>query len=300
LAGIASLVVAFEHTMTTARYACCLLWCAAAVLVGCAHWNTDVSEPPGLPPTKMSSDTVVLEIAFVRLSGESLAAQDELWRQVDEQPLAADVRRRMNENGLRAGIVGSQLPPLLRKLLEEKADPLAIAGADLATDQTTTLRRLDCRAGKRGVILAGRPREKLTLLLHEEGRVRGETFGGAQCLFSITTFPQGDGRVRVELVPEIEHGAERQQWVARDGAIRVEPGKNRRILDSLKMDLQLSPGDVLVATCTSEGKGLGKQFFADASPGEQKVLLIRLAQTQYDDLFAPEKVSTPLVTPAPQ
>lgn len=273
---------------------------AAALLscvVGCALWKGESTAPPSLPPAKMAQDTVVLEIAFVRIAGEALQEQDELWRQIDEQPLSAETRRRLTENGLRAGVCSSQLPPLLRKLLDEKADPLAVKGPGAPDDVTSTQRQLQSRAGKRGVILSGAQHDKLALLVQEDGRVTGEEYLQAQCLFAVKTFPQGDGSVRLELIPEIEHGEARQRWVGQDASFRVESSRDQKVLDDLRMELKLSPGEVLVLTCTSDHKGLGKNFFAQGAAGEQKVLLIRIAQTQYDDVFAPEKLKTPLATP---
>lgn len=264
---------------------------------GCALWSETPTEPPSLPAAKMAQDTVVLEIAFVRLHGEALAQQEELWRQVDEQPLTAETRRRLLENGLRAGVVSSQLPPMLRKLLEEKADPLAVKGPGMPDDVTASQRQLQSRAGKRGVILAGSQQEKLALLVQQEGRVTGEEYRQAQCLFAVKTFPQGDGSVRLDLVPEIEYGEARQRWVGQEGSFRVDSSRDQKVLDALRMDLKLAPGEVLVLTCTADQKGLGKHFFAASSSGEQKVLMIRIAQTQYDDIFAPEKLKAPLATP---
>ena len=53
------------------------------------------------------------------------------------------------------------------------------------------------------------------------------------------------------------------------------------------------PGQTLILSCTPESKGLGQNFFVDTSHGDpqQKLLLIRLAQTQRDDLF---ELSEPL------
>ena len=235
---------------------------------GCALWAEKPTEPPSLPAAKMAQDTVVLEIAFVRLAGEALAQQEELWRQVDEQPLTAETRRRLLENGLRAGVVSSQLPPLLRKLLDEKSDPLAIKGPGAPDDVTASQRQLQSRAGKRGVILAGAQQEKLALLVQQEGRVTGEEYLQAQCLFAVKTFPQGDGGVRLELIPEIEYGEARQRWIGQEGSFRVESSRDQKVLDALRMDLKLSPGEVLILTCTADQKGLGKHFFAASAPGD--------------------------------
>jgi hypothetical protein len=267
-----------------------LLWVLA--VLGCTSWQRSAGNPSVLPPTRMSPDAVVLEIAFVRLPTDSVAEQTEIWHAADEQLLAPDLRRRLQENGLRAGIVGSQLPAVLRGLLEQRADPLLASG-----DVTASQRQLQSIAGKRGVIQTGPLQPNMTLLLHENGKVAGQQLLDAQCLFAVRTFPQGDGRVRMEFIPEVEYGQPRQQYVGRDGAFLFEPRKDAKVIDSLKMELLLSPGDVLLVSSTAEQKGLGKQFFAEGASGEQKVLMVRLAQTQFDDLFAPEFVQEPLVTP---
>lgn len=287
--------------LALALFGFAVLISGCAAISGCAVWKVEeLGSPSQLPAAKMAPDTVVLEIAFVRMSGDILAQQDVVWRQIDEQRLPPDLRRRMNENGLRAGVVSSQLPAELRKLLEEKADPLAVTGAATQPggDVSVSQRKLDSRTGKRGVILSGGLREKLTLLQHKDGQVSGQDFMSAQCLFAVKTFPQGDGRVRMELTPEIEHGAPKQRWVGQDGAFQMESSKDHKVLSTLKMDLLVAPGEVLVITCTPEQVGLGKQFFAESKVGEQKLLMIRLAQTQYDDIFAPESVKKPIATPS--
>ena len=56
----------------------------------------------------------------------------------------------------------------------------------------------------------------------------------------------------------------------------------------------LSPGQILVITCLPERPGsLGYQYFTEQMPDNvvQKLLLIRLAQTRYDDLFVTEAPS---------
>jgi hypothetical protein len=269
-----------------------------ASLGGCAPWKHLPTEAPSLPAARMATDTVVLEIAFVRVAGEALLQQDALWREIDEQQLSPETRRRLSENGLRAGVVSSQLPQLLRKLLEDKADPLAVTGPGIGDDVTASQRQLQSRAGKRGVILAGALQEKIALLVQQEGRVTGEEYLQAQCQFAVKTFPQGDGRVRMELIPEIEHGDARQRWIGQEGAFRIEASKQQNVLDHLRMEIVLSPGEVLVLASTAELKGLGQHFFVGQSPGEQKLLMIRVSQTQYDDVFAPESLKPPVATPS--
>jgi hypothetical protein len=65
------------------------------------------------------------------------------------------------------------------------------------------------------------------------------------------------------------------------------------------MEPILSPGEILIVSGTPDVKGLGQHFFASPNADEksQTMLLVRLAQTQLDDLFAPDQILSPIVTP---
>ena len=65
------------------------------------------------------------------------------------------------------------------------------------------------------------------------------------------------------------------------------------------MPAVLQPGQSLVLSTTLDVKGLGESFFShDAASGAvRRILLIRFAQTQFDDLFMPGQTSAPLATP---
>ena len=136
------------------------------------------------------------------------------------------------------------------------------------------------------------PNPSVGCVLVNEGRVVGKTLYLAQTMFSIRSYPGGDGRVRVELVPEIEHGQPRTRYVGQpnDGSLRLDTGRERAIFNELRFEPQLAPGDALLLTCTDAWKGLGRQFFAESSGDVrmQRVIVIRLAQTQLDDLFSGE------------
>src|SRR6202521_4267835 len=96
-----------------ARTLCLIL--ALFGLVGC---KVVARQPKGKSPLSsvgMSADSVTLEIftAPTPLGAPQLSA---LWNEVDEQPLPADLRQRLAQNGLRAGIVGPHVPHALAEL----------------------------------------------------------------------------------------------------------------------------------------------------------------------------------------
>ncbi len=271
-------------------------------LAGCAQLATQPEEPSKLPPARMSADSVVLEVAFVRLPAADQEAYDTIWSQADEQHFPAELRRELGANGLRVGILGQQLPGELRSLLDAAPNVLEDRSEDVATGDTEvnrTARRMQCRNGRRAKILISKTFPSLALLVREEGRIRGHQLSDAQCLLALKAYPQGDGRVKLDITPEVEHGQPKTQWVGSEGSLMQRIGRDKLVFDRLRLDAKLTPGQVLLVSNTAEIKGPGESFFAETANGtvERTLLLVRVAQTQLDDLFTPDHALAPLVTP---
>jgi hypothetical protein len=277
---------------------CRPLLLTALLLCGCSPWVRQPVAEQGLPTPLMSAETVVLEVAFVHLTPDDHAVEAATWRQLDEQALPIELRLHLAGNGLRAGVAGSQLPPELRNLVERTHKELATApaGDDVTTAEIASLsrnRRMQVRAGRRGKIVVSNLLSHISILSKDEqGQVQGSAFDDAQCLFSLLAQPSGDGRTTLELTPEIEHGELRNRWVPVDGALMNQVGKSRQVYDQLRMELPLSAGQTLVIGATVEPSGLGQHFFTLKEPTPRRtLLLVRVAQTQRDDLFArPEEM----------
>lgn len=270
---------------------------------GCALWTESPnSESKPLPSARMSPDSVVLEISFVKLPADGGEFDAAFWPEVDEQHLPAELRRRLTANGLRCGMVSSQLPPVLTRIIEAEPSRTPTAGEPAAevdgTGAAVIQRVLHSRSGKRAEIIASGTQDKMVLLTQDDGRARGKTYSQAQGMFAAKTFPQGDGRVKLELTPELHYGQAKTKYVpGQEGAFQLETSREQEIFDRLKMELMLAPGQTLVITGQPD-MGLGGQFFSEKVSGgvQRKLLLIRLSQTQLDDLFAPEQVRRPLAT----
>jgi hypothetical protein len=285
------------------RYQTWILLAATAWLSGCANWVQMPTSDKGLPKPLMSAETVVLEVAFVHLSPEDAEVEAATWRQLDEQVLDVELRGRLAGNGLRAGIAGSQMPPALRELVERTSRELAAAppGDDVTSAETNALsrqRRMQVRAGKRGKILASPNLPSISVLAKdEEGHVQGASFSDAQCLFSLIANPGGDGRTRLQLTPEIEHGELKNRWVPVDGALINQVGKTQQVYEQLRIDATLSAGQTLVIGPTEEPGGLGQHFFTLQVPTRRRtLLLVRVAQTQQDELFSKPEVQSELTS----
>jgi hypothetical protein len=276
---------------------------AALLLCGCTPWLRPPASDNGLPKPLMSTETVVLEVAFVHLTPDEHGIEEATWRQLDEQVLPVALRQQLAGNGLRSGIASSQIPQALRDLAERTSRELSQApsGDDVTSAETASLsrnRRMQVRAGKRGKIVVSAALPSISVLAKDEqGRVQGAAFQDAQCLFSLLARPGGDGRTALQLTPEIEHGDLKNRWVPVDGALVNQVGKSQQVYDELRIDVSLPPGQTLVIGPTTEVGGLGQHFFTQRNPTPRRtLLLVRVAQTQQDDLFQKQQQLDTLVS----
>ena len=271
-------------------------------LSGCAVWKKKTDpDMPLLPGTRMSSDSVVLEIAFVYVPRDARSLVELTWQDLDEQHLPLEVRSKLNDNGIRCGVAGVQLPRPLQELLEHQ-DNRRQVDSELGAPRigkTAGLKRIQSRAGLRNEIITSPQRRQMTMMISEEGKLKGETCYQATCKMIVRTFPQGDGRVKFELMPEVHHGEPRPNFVGGENAFRIEMSQQKQVIELLGMETTLSLGQTLVLGATENAIGLGARFFTDESMGkpQPKLILIRLAQTQYDDLFAQDKIDARVATP---
>jgi hypothetical protein len=117
----------------------------------------------------------------------------------------------------------------------------------------------------------------------------GRTFSSAQGILQTKAQSLSDHRVRLQMIPQLEYGQVRQRWLAEDGRLMPQQGKPKRTFDQLAFDLTLSSEQMLVLTCTSDRGGtLGHYLFTEPRDDQlqQKLLVVRLAQSRFNDLFS--------------
>jgi len=260
---------------------------------GCRHVAERVGKSP-LKPPQMSPDSVAIEVFFVRFPWNDPEANGRLWEEVDEMHLPGEVRQRLGRNGFRVGLVGGQVPVTLAKLMELKDKPaesspgLETRVTDLEREPRSVRRRMELRPGVRSEIVASDVQDELPVLLCSQSGLEGEIFNSAQPVFDIKAYPERDGRVRIRMVPEIHHGENRLRHVITPGMVRLESGKSKRAFEEMAIEAVLAPGHMLILTTLPDRSGsLGYRFFT-LNPGgqvEQKLMIVRLAQTQHDAVF---------------
>jgi hypothetical protein len=235
----------------------------------------------------MSADSVVLDIFFVRVPSGDPQLNQELWAEADEQQLPADLRLRLADNGIRAGVLGSQISPALERLVAEpptkpKEDPSELTQFD--AEPRVMQRHLQLRSGMPGEIIARTTAENFALLESQDGQVVGQTYTKGQGIFQVKTFPQPDGRVRIELAPELHHDEPKIEYVDHAGAWLHDVRRPRRLFPELKIEATVAPGEMIVLTSLHDQDGtLGHHCFAETTSRgvSQKLLIVRLSQTQH-------------------
>jgi len=275
------------------RYVFVLLVLGAFCFAGCNSLVSvqEIGELPSLPflpAPQLSSDSVILEVGFVPVPENAEAWRADVWSELDEQHLDPDLRRRLSANGFRCGLCGSQLPTGLRAALDEAEERKAAVmdSVDNVAEPVSSHRRIQNRAGKRSEVVTCAHRDSMVVLLNDEDEVAGRTFSHVQPVIAVRSFPLGDGRARVELTPELQHGQSRQRWVGQDGAFQLEEGQHSEVYSKLVIDTTIAPGQILVIAADGPSRSLGGNFFGlGHSDRMEKMLLVRLAQSQYDDLF---------------
>jgi hypothetical protein len=282
--------------MTTgARWALALILGACAA--GCASNSISTRNKSPLAPFKPSLETSTLEVMFVRHEYKLPALNEDLWNAVDETALPAEVRSAISKNGLRAGVIAGALPLRIESTLSSPSPALPSAtegpGAvtsigQAASAPTISRRTLHVLPQQRSELLASDVYERLNLLVRDGDEGCGHQYFKARCAVAITSTPLGDGRVRLSLVPEVQHGEPRQQYRGDDGMWRVDSARPKVSLETMAFEVVLSAGQtVVIGARADRPASVGHYFFTEPVNGEleQKLLLIRFTGNKYDQLL---------------
>ncbi len=283
-----------------------------ASLAGCHNWMPQAAAPrpsaraARFSPPRLKQNSVVLEIAVVEITAAERADFRLVWPRLDLQAIPLSERILLDRNGLRLGVAGSQLPATLLKLLEPVAGDL---GAQYSLAPSTAqllaqrLRFVEKQwqqiqpLEQHWVGCSAVHSELLWHVVSAEGSERSGTCQQAQFGLVLSVQPSGDGLVRVGLLPEIRFGQLRNRYGVDEDSFLVRAEQERLPLTELETSVALRPGESLLLGATTAGDQLGQQFFApDSNVDGQRFFLVRVVQTQLDDLFEAGSGSRPLAT----
>ncbi len=267
-----------------------LLIVALAGGLGCRLVDPQSKKGLALLPLAGSPEAVTLEIyaATMPLDDPHLTS---LWNEVDEQPIGAEPRSRLNQNGLRVGIAGPHVSDALAEVLHVTDRPIAAEDrhmVPLDSEPNVTLRVRQFQFRKRSELAVSPLYDQISLLRSVDGEVTGKTYQKAECRFELRVYPEADGRVRLELLPQLHHGEFKQRFSGTEGVLRMEPLRAIQTFDDLKFSATLGAGQMLLLTCEADRPGsIGHHFFSQAASEKpaQRLWVLRMAQAGPDRMF---------------
>lgn len=299
-----------------------ILVLALALFLGCETWyaqNVQETVSWKRPLTgsmqrlRMLPDSVMLEIAVVKIDQSELESFDELWQQIDASSLSLTERRVLDQNGVRVGVVSSHIPADLHALME----PIPVDKEALNSWQQQLFEKgllkpeprillHDGIQNRRGEVhpvpVSGWLDQASWIVEVGEQRTAGAS-ENVRAVVEVRTYPKGDGTVRLACTPALHIGQPRTQIGIKQQGFVYETAQEKKLLRDLKFAACLRSGETLVVAPTSDVSDLGGLFFGpsgervgESSDGNFRILMIRLLQTQHDDLFDAETDQDDLTT----
>ncbi|MDR2345489.1 MAG: hypothetical protein LBE18_05430 [Planctomycetaceae bacterium] len=265
-------------------------------LNGSGNFLSDVSninavstETSLLRDSNIPVNTAAVEIYNIRITPETEQYLDNLWLETDEQVIPAFVRLNLFHNGIRAGVQGSLISPALSRLINVSSNP------ELSQYVNGMIREASVQELSRELPVSKQFQNlypdmrvivkpfnstiyELALFENEGGQIWGKNYTNVQGQLRLTAKPVMGGKVRFEVIPELEYGVPEMRTYSRQGIIFKETSKPRKVYDSLTIEVDLLPGNWLILGATSENcRGTGRCFFVRGEDQiEQRIIAIRL------------------------
>ena len=255
-------------------------WSESAFLPGSSEPSDEADQQPiaathnSSTLTHQSRDSVSLAVEFRHVPSSELG--ESMWRSIDETVFDARVRQAWLTNGLRIGVLNqTETTGANPTGLDGDAqlDPVneLFAGAKILGGQPDGRKVIPLRPTRRHELpLAPALGDTETVLLQDTGGLMGRDLDAPQLLLALTA-EKGPrhGQSKIQIRPEIQHGAVHQKFISSDTAVRIQAGRDRWELSELNLTWAAQPGATLVIAPVvqpSESEptfGLGRQMLRD-------------------------------------
>lgn len=287
-----------------------MVWGRIAVLAFCASCLTSCKslvfkeevEPVAttrktLQRQTLAPDAVVFDALIAHVPYNERELTSNLWNDVDEQDLDPNVRRSLNEQGFRVGVIGASPPPSLTSILALKGRGLRSAveeEVDYANPGSTLSpisysKPINLRSGSKSVIeMRSDVVPSIPILERgKNGELIGKTYSDASPIFSVAIEQNSDGSVLFDVAPFLRYGAPQSTTRYQHGQLVRTQERPTKSFDQLRFSIALRPGQFLVIGASdSKTNALSRYFFSEGGEDfEQTILVLRLLVTQHDEQF---------------
>ena len=267
----------------------CMLLATGCRLMGAAALVED-DLPAAADRPQRTAQTMHVEVLFVRTDEHDAALREELW--------TSWTSRRWAPTWAADSTPTASAPASSRatcRSISPTDSPRPATRRRQATsprfDPALSRRHLQLLPGKPSEIVSAANLPSLVVLEQQDGEVCGATYLDATPQLAIRAWPAADGRVRLEVTPEVKHGPVEKSWVGEDGMFRLETGQRRHRMDHLGIDVTVPTGGFLVvAGAGDEAATVGDGILRDHGRGDRasvRLIAIRPLHRGLDPVFAP-------------
>ena len=181
---------------------------------GCASWLPSGEEPAkqavgGFGTPKSPADTAGVETILIRLNPSQADELSAMWEMIDEQVIAPDLRIRLDKNGMRAGKISGDVPPMLASWVTEtvqrlEKDPLEQAG--FAADVSSYSQLWRCRKNARKELTVRKLTDEEVNVNYVSDSVSDQAYLSPHLQFAIHAEPLSDQCARIQITPAMQYG----------------------------------------------------------------------------------------------
>lgn len=250
-----------------------LFFAATACLVlGCAGVAPPKPFSLALPAVAMNEGAVALQVAVVQIDEDQAAEFESFFAQLDTMKLPLNVRKAGDRNGFRYAVMSPQTPSTLQSLLQRREldtstltdlqKKMASKGLLESPPRLLSHQQIENDAGESFEVNAsGYYPQKSWSFVNQFGR--NETGQGdlVKGVIDVTPFPQGNGAVRLSVVPEIHHGQPQTRFSVSQRTFLFNETQIQSAIEALKFSVDLQPGETLVVAPIATVERLGALFF---------------------------------------
>ncbi len=206
-----------------------------------------------------------LDIAYIEWPADDSQLGQELWRHVDQVgPIDAETRGRLRENGFRVGIVGTNPPPALQRMIGMKSDFALEPEAEEA--KQISGRTVMLLSGSETDVQISNPYPSCTLTVKHGEEAEPRNFTNAVCKYRIKAHRIQDGWVRLEFTPQIHHGDEQLRYEIGENGWTRQKGQLTETFRPQRFTVELKTGDMAIVTAEENAPGsIGELFFRGPS-----------------------------------
>ena len=248
----------------------------------------------------MNEGAVALQVAVVQVDNDQKEIMEEFWSRLDMMKLGLTDRQVADRNGLRYAVMSPQCPAVLDRLLEPRELDITgltdiqkqMASQGLLESPSRLLhhQRIENDPGEEFEIpVSDYFTEKGWSIVDKNGTTESSSGKLVRAFFQMTTFPQGDGSVRMIVEPEIHHGRPQQRYDVSQRTFLFSESQIEERVEPLKFSIDLQPGEALIIASTDrteigvdeiQSPNVGDLFFTDTPGGQTQALPVQSGSQQ--------------------